>query len=147
VPRTIIWWAIKRDPSAQLGFLEGAGLGPPRLLVKTSAPVIWGAAKMNDSYDDTVRETIAKIAPALQRIEAWMDEGVLDGEQLNAADFQIATSLSLLMCFEDIAPAIASRPAGKLAIRVVPNQPGHIRAVFPAEWLASLDASPATTAT
>jgi glutathione S-transferase len=56
----------------------------------------------------------------------------------NAADFQIATSLRLLMAFEDIAPAIEGRPAGALAHRVVPRPPGHIGAVFPPAWLEPL---------
>jgi glutathione S-transferase len=142
VPRTIIWWAIKRDPSSQLGFLEDAKLGlPPRLLVKTSAPVIWGARRLNDSYDPTVERTLAEIPGALDRIDGWIAEGILNGDRLNAADFQIATSLRLLMSFEDLAPAIENRPASALATRVVPHAPGHIRPVFPPEWLEPLRAA------
>jgi glutathione S-transferase len=139
IPRTIIWWAIKQDPSSQLGFLEDAKLGlPPRLLVKTSAPVIWGARRLNDSYDPNVRNTIAEIPAALERIDGWIAQGVLNGEELNAADFQIAPSVRLLMAFEDIRPAIEGRPAGELAKRVLPHAPGRIRPVFPAEWLKPL---------
>jgi glutathione S-transferase len=139
VPRTIIWWAIKRDPASQLGFLEDARLGlPPRLLVKTAGPVIWGARRLNDSYDATVKRTLAEIPPALDRIDRWIADGVLNGAELNAADFQIATSVRLLMCFEDLEPAIEGRPTGELARRVVPKAPGRIARVYPPEWLRPL---------
>jgi glutathione S-transferase len=139
VPRTLIWWGIKRDPDSQLGFLEDAQLPlPPRLLVRTSAPVVWAATRLNDSYDPTVKRMLADIPPALDRIDGWIGEGVLNGEELNAADFQIATSVRLLMCFEDLERAIAGRPAGELARRVVPKAPGRIARVYPSEWLRPL---------
>jgi glutathione S-transferase len=143
IPRTIIWWAIKQEPSSQLGFLEDAKLGlPPRLLVKTAGPVIWGARRLNDSYDQNVRDKIAEIPAALERIDAWIAEGLLNGEQLNAADFQIAPSVRLLMTMDDLRPAIEGRPAGAFAKRVVPKAPGEIPPVYPAEWLKPLQ--PAT---
>jgi glutathione S-transferase len=142
LPRTIIWWAIKRDPSSQLGFLEDAKLGlPPKLLVKTSAPVVWGARRLNDSYDATVQKMLADLPPALDQIDRWIAEGVLGGAELNAADFQIAPSVRLLMSFADLRPAIEARPAGSFAKRVLPTSPGEIRPVFPAAWLAPLRAS------
>ena len=67
----------------------------------------------------------------LQRIDDWIAEGVLGGEQLNAADLQIGTSLRLLMTLDDLAPALEQRPAGELALRVAPDYPGP-RAADPA---------------
>jgi glutathione S-transferase len=85
-----------------------------------------------------VRNTIAEIPPALDRIDDWIADGLLDGEELNAADFQIAPSVRLLMTFEDFRPLIESRPAGRFASRVLPRAPGRIGPVFPAEWLKPL---------
>ena len=138
-PRTIIWWAIKQDPDFQRSFLEDARLGlPAGMLVKTSAPVVWAARRLNDSYDPTVEELIASIPQSLDKVDAWIAQGLLNGEQLNAADFQLAPTLRLLMCFEDVAPAIEGRPAAALARRVVPQAPGRIGPVFPAAWLTPL---------
>jgi glutathione S-transferase len=86
------------------------------------------------------RADATEIPAALDRIDGWIAEGVLNGDQLAAADFQVATSLRLLMSFEDLAPAIENRPAGALAVRVVPGSPGHIGPVFPPEWLEPLRA-------
>jgi glutathione S-transferase len=74
----------------------------------------------------------------LQRIDAWIADGVLNGEALNAADFQIAPSLRLLMTMDDVRPLIESRPAGELAIRAVPTYPGRVPPIFPAAWLEPL---------
>jgi glutathione S-transferase len=71
---------------------------------------------------------------------------VLGGEDVNAADIQIGTSVRLLMTMQDIRPAIERRPAGELAMRVVPEFPGTIATVFPAAWLEPLrEAEPATS--
>jgi glutathione S-transferase len=74
----------------------------------------------------------------LQRIDAWIAAGVLGGEQLNVADFQIAPSLRLAMTLDDLRPAIESRPAGALATRVVPSYPGKVPPILPPAWLEPL---------
>jgi glutathione S-transferase len=147
VPRGIIWWALKKEPGSQRSFLEDAKLGvplPTGMLIKTSGPILWGAGRMNDSYDETVKAHIAEIPAALDRIDGWIAEGVLGGAQPNAADFQIAPSVRLLMTFDDLRPAIENRPAGQHAQRFLPEAPGHIPPVFPAEWLEPLRAGSPT---
>ena len=69
----------------------------------------------------------------LDRIDDWIAEGVLGGEELNAADFQIASNLRLAMSLDDLR-AIENRPAGELALRVVPNCPGRTPPVLPKAW-------------
>jgi glutathione S-transferase len=145
IPRTIIWWALRKQPRAMPGFLEDARLGvplPPRILARTAGPIVWQAARLNDASDDGVRGKIEEVPAALDRIDAWIAEGVLDGEELNAADFELATTVRLLMAFADFEPVIDARPAGAWARRVVPRAPGRIEPVFPAEWLRAL--APAT---
>jgi glutathione S-transferase len=142
IPRKISWWALKRRKADQASFLKGYRLGmPTSVLVATSPPLIRWAIRLNDSTDEVVRQQLASIPAALDRIDGWIAEGVIGGEQPNAADFQIATSLRLLMAFEDIEPAITGRPAGALARRFAPEPPGHVGPAFPAEWLAPLRAS------
>ena len=143
LPRTISWWALKRHKSDQTSFLEGAGpmarLGmPPRMAAATSAPILAIAIRMNDSTDETVRQTLASIGPALDHIDGLIEQGVLGGEQPNAADFQIGASIALLMTFEDIRERIESRPAAGLARRLFSWYPGKVQPSFPPEWLEPL---------
>jgi glutathione S-transferase len=98
------------------------------------------AIRLNDSTDEVVREQIAAIPAALDRIDGWIAEGVIGGPQPNAADFQLATSVRLLIAFADIEPAIEGRPAAELATRIAPDPPGRIGPAFPSEWLAPLQA-------
>jgi len=143
MPRTITWWALKRHKSDQTTYLEGAAatarLGmPSRVAVATSGPILRTAIRLNDSTDETVRQTLASIGPALDRIDSWIEEGVLGSEQPNAADFQIGASVALLMTFDDVRERIEMRPAADLARRLYPWYPGRVRPSFPPEWLEPL---------
>jgi glutathione S-transferase len=60
---------------------------------------------------------------------------VIGGEQLNAADFQIATSVRVLLNFPQVRPLIESRPAGELAMRVAPGFGRPMPVKLPAEWV------------
>ena len=74
----------------------------------------------------------------LNRIDAWIENGLLNAEALTAADFQVGANVRLLLLFEDLAPWIERRPAARLAHRVAPLYPGRISAVFPRDWLEPL---------
>jgi glutathione S-transferase len=57
----------------------------------------------------------------LDRVDAWIADGTLNGEELNAADYMIVTSLALMTYRPDLEPEIMSRPAGALVDRVLPE--------------------------
>ena len=136
-PRRLTWWAFKRSRAPMATYSEGARLGiPVGLAVKTGGPIVALSARFNNATDEQVREDLATLPGDVDRIDGWIDDGVMGGENLNAADLQIATSLRLLMSFEDLRPAIQDRPAGKLAVRAVPDFPGRTPPVFPQEWLS-----------
>lgn len=78
---------------------------------------------------------LARLPAILDMIDAWIGEGLLDGETLNAADFQIAPQVRAMLFFEDLAPFVEYRPAASLAKRVVPEYAGHVGRVLPDEWL------------
>jgi glutathione S-transferase len=137
--RQISWWSIKKDSSSLRSYSEGAKLGIPiGLAVKTAAPIVALAARTNEATDENVRRDLAALPGFLDRIDAWIEAGVLNGEQLNAADFQIAPSIALAMTLDDLRPAIERRPAGALAKRVIPNYPGKASPILPPAWLQQL---------
>ncbi len=137
--RQILWWAIKRDKAPLRSYSEGAKLGVPiDLAMLTAAPIVALSARFNKADDQHVRRGLAELPGMLEKIDGWIAAGVLNGEQLNAADFQIAPSLGLAMTLDDLRPAIEGRPAGELAKRVVPNYPGHTPPILPPAWLAPL---------
>jgi glutathione S-transferase len=146
--RRITWNAIKRDRSVMASFAEGAKLGVPvGLAIKTGGPLVAAAGRINKADDEHVRHDLAALPGMLKRIDDWCEAGTLNGEQLNAADFQIAPSIRLVMSLEDLQPLIAGRPAGEMAMRVVPDFPGRIPPIFPSAWLEPLrEAAPAAAA-
>jgi glutathione S-transferase len=142
--RQILWWTIKHEKAPLRSYSEGAKLGVPlSLAMKTAAPIIALSARFNKADDAHVRPALAALPAMLDRIDEWIAAGVLGGEQLNAADFQIAPSIGLAMTLEDLRPAIESRPAGQLAKRVVPDYPGNTPPILPAAWLEPLHGQPA----
>jgi glutathione S-transferase len=120
-------------------YLEGSRLGvPPGLATRTSAPIVALSARFNQADDEHVKADLAGLPGDLNRIDGWIATGVLGGEEPNAADFQIGTSLRLLTTVEDLRSAIEARPGGELAMRVAPEFAGALSPVFPARWLAGL---------
>jgi glutathione S-transferase len=137
--RRILWNALKRNRSPLESYGEGANLGiPMSLAVKTAAPIVAWASSYNKAGDENVRHDLAALPGMLKRIDDWIEAGVLDGDQLNAADFQIAPSVRLAMTMEDLRPQIAGRPAGEMAMRVAPDYPGEFPSVLPQAWLQPL---------
>jgi glutathione S-transferase len=142
--RQILWWAIKHDKAPLRSYSEGAKLGVPiSLAMKTAAPIVALSARFNEADDEHVRSGLAAFPGMLQKIDDWIAAGVLGGEQLNAADFQIAPSLGLAMTLDDLRPAIENRPSGELAKRLVPNYPGKTPPIVPPAWLQPLRGTPA----
>jgi glutathione S-transferase len=113
---------------------------PHRLAARTAGPFIALDARSRGATDENVRRAIAALPAMLQRIDDWIDEGILGGEPPNAADLQIAPSLRLAMSLDDLRPAIEGRPAGRLASRIVRHFPGRTPAVLPPEWLEPIAA-------
>jgi glutathione S-transferase len=69
------------------------------------------------------RRLVAELPAALDRIDSWIDAGVLNGERLWAADLIIAPSLALLDYRLDLRPGLRERPLYALLERVLPEPP------------------------
>jgi glutathione S-transferase len=137
--RQILWWGLKHDKTPLRSYSEGAKIGMPiGLAMKTAAPIVALSAHFNEASDENARAGIAALPAMLDKVDELIAAGVLDGEELNAADFQIAPSIGLAMTMDDLHPAIEGRPAGRLAKRVVPDYPGKTPPILPAAWLEPL---------
>jgi len=137
--RAILWWALKRDKEPLRSFSEGARLGIPiGLALKTAGPIVAASAHFNEATEENVRRALTELPAMLQRVDDWIAAGAIGGEQPNIGDYQIAPSLRLAMTLDDLRPLIDSRPAGKLAMRVVPDYPGQIPPILPPAWLQPL---------
>ena len=139
VARRLAWVALRRDRSTIRSFLEGAHLGiPTSVAVATAPPLIAQAARLNRASDKAARADLERLPAMLDRVDEWVEEGVLGGLVPNAAGMQVAPTIRLMACFEDLRPAIDERPCGRFARKVLPDFAAYAPPVFPAEWLAPL---------
>ena len=69
----------------------------------------------------TDRELLADLPTMLDRIDAWIADGVLGSAQPNAADCMIASSLALILYRPDVLPLFEGRPALELVDRLLPE--------------------------
>ncbi len=139
MPRRIIWNALSRDRSQLTTYSADAKLPVPAPIANRSGGMVVALAKRrNNGTDENVQRDLAELPAVLDHVDSLIKDKVIGGKELNAADFQIAPSIRLAMTLDDLRPAIESRPAGELAMRVVPDFPGHTPAALPPEWLAPL---------
>jgi glutathione S-transferase len=136
IPRRLAWWAISHDRAALRSFADGARLHIPLWLAMTVArPVIWQELRTHKATTTQIMHDLRRLPELLDRIDDWIRDGVLGRTDPTAADFQIAPSIRLLMCSDQLEAAIAPRACGRLALRTVDVFPGHLPAVFPQDWL------------
>ncbi|MDP2711874.1 MAG: glutathione S-transferase family protein [Solirubrobacteraceae bacterium] len=137
--RRTFYSAARRDRDAFMSVL-GSGRGPVRRAgLRLMSPIIIRLATgVHRASDDAAREDIELLPERLDQIDAWIAAGVLNGESLNAADYQIAVNVSALLLCDDFIPFVDGRPAAELARRVAPDYVGHLDPVVPDEWMAEL---------
>jgi glutathione S-transferase len=135
--RRILWAATARRPAVVMSYAEDADLPIPRPLARLSAPVLAPLGrKANHAGDLNVRADLAHLGSHIERVDTWIEEGTIGGEQANAADLQIGASLRLLSTVEDVRPRLEGRPALALAQRWFPRYAGTMPAgTLPQEWL------------
>src|SRR4051812_10314889 len=115
--------AMVRDPEAfsrssgdgRLGYLLYKRALARRLILPKLVSDVFRARPAADD------ELLAELSTMLDRIDAWIADGVLAGPELNAADFMVAPSLALILYRPDVRPMFEGRPALELVDRVLPE--------------------------
>lgn len=136
--RRVLWPTFKAHPEAMATYSAGSKLPPiPVPVLKAIAPVVTRVEmRMNDASDAGYAADLRTLPEMLDRVDAWIADGTLGGEQPNAADLQIVPSVRLLMTLGDLRPLIEPRPCGQLAMRLFPDFPGDAPAgIIPAAYL------------
>jgi glutathione S-transferase len=123
--------AARRGGDGRTGYLLYRSELLRRLITPQIGRLVFAAGRTPDE------ELLADLRRMLDRIDRWIEEGVLNGEQLNAADFMIAPSLAIMLYRPDIPPLLEGRPALDLVDRLLP-EPGA--AAAPAQPRAAVSA-------
>jgi glutathione S-transferase len=130
--RILLAWVV-REPAAasrsgadgRMGYLLYRRALTRRLLTPMIARLIFAAGPTAE------REFLDELPVMLDRIDAWIADGILGAEQLNVADFMVAPSLALILYRPDIMPFFEGRPALELVDRLVPSRHSRGRRAVP----------------
>jgi glutathione S-transferase len=139
VPRRVLDVGFIRNPSTMESYAGDAKILLPRAMLRPALPMTARLmALKNKARDESARADLAGLPHQLDRVDGWIVDGLLGGEQPNAADLQIGSTIRLLMSIGDVRPLIAGRPAESLT-RYFPPMVGEVPAgTLPAEWLTGL---------
>ena len=90
---------------------------PVSVAARTAPPIAVLARRLNRATDENVQRDLAALPGLLDHVDELIERGVIGGAERNAADYQIATSISLLLTMDDLRPMIEDRPAGQARAR------------------------------
>lgn len=135
VPRRLIRWGLRHHLTQRQWFADVASpLPAPALMGALLTPVVAVFARQVGVSDQRVRRDLAELPGLLDEVDRLLDTGLIGREELGAADFQIGSSVRMLLAFEELDRFLARRPAEAFARRAVPEYP-MIPAVLPVGWL------------
>ena len=132
--RRLPWGALYFRPEA-LGTFGGGGPLDP---AGTDFAIAY--ARSTWKYHGISAERLAAdlegLPAKLDHVDALAADGVIGGEEANAADLQIGATVRVLLTLGDLQPLLASRPAEEIALRWFPDYQGEVPAgAFPAGWV------------
>jgi glutathione S-transferase len=135
VPRRLIRWGLRHRLAQRRWYLHTAGQLPaPALTAVLVAPLASLAAWQMGASDARVKYDLVELPRLLDDVDELLKRGVIGGDALGAADFQIGTSVRVLTAIEDVGYMLAGRPSERFAKRVLPDYP-PIPAALPPDWL------------
>ncbi len=127
--RRMVASAGAADPDALAGRGAEGRLGylltrrdRPRRYVGRAVLVVFRASK------EQLRDDRSRTGEILDRVDAWIGEGVLNGEELRSPDFAVASSLALVEYILALQPELRRRPLGELLDRVFSSDGARDRA-------------------
>jgi glutathione S-transferase len=135
VPRRIVRWLSVHRPETKAMIARDTGIPFPRFAAWINTPSARHLARKVDA-DDRIEEAIAAVPEVLDHVDELIAAGVIGGDQPNAADFQIASSVRSLLNVKDLDPITTGRPATELAMRLLPEfgtdfPPGLLPSAWP----------------
>jgi glutathione S-transferase len=97
-----------------------------------------GAWRYLDITAQRIYDTLQALPAQLDAVGALLDSGALGGESPTAADFQLGSSLHLLVQIGDVRALVEERPAWKAVSTLFEPGRGNVSAgAFPPGWVPS----------
>ena len=136
VPRRIIRWLSVHRPETREMIAREIGVPLPKFAAWINGPTARYMANKVDS-DEEIRNAIGDVPMVLDHVDELLATGVIGGDQPNAADFQIATSVRAILTVQDLKPVFEGHRAAEWAMGLVPEFGNDFPAgLLPAEYLS-----------
>jgi len=126
IPRRIFRRAVVRDRALRRWVAaDVAGVPAPALMAALTKPVAARRSAESGGDEATIRADVGRLPGLLDHVDALVGAGVIGTDQPNAADFQILSSVRVLLDFKAL-PAAEDRPSAQRARRLFPYWEGEM---------------------
>ena len=132
--RRLPWGALHFRPEALSTLAGGEPLDGPG--TDYAIRFVRGAWRYHGISAERLANDLAGLPAKLSHIERLASEGVIGGEQPNAADLQIGATIRVLLPVADLKPLLSGSAAEELALRLFPRHHAEIPAgAYPQGWV------------
>ncbi len=138
IPRRLLRWAVRHQRGARERLARDIGTPLPQVAAAAMTPVAAFYARREEAGStERIRRDWAELPAHLDHADALIAAGTIGGPERNAADFQVGTTLRVMLACADLEPWLAGRPVEELARRVMPDYRYRMPAVLPPAIAAS----------
>ena len=132
--RRLPWGALHFHPH-EMGNLGGDGPLDPAG-TDFAIKFLRGTWRYHSISAERIAADLKGLPAKLDRVDELVGDGIIGGDEPNAADLQIGSTIRVLLAVGDVRQLIEGRPAEHLARRWFPDYPGEIsRGAFPSGWI------------
>lgn len=138
VPRRIFRWSVATHADLRKRLAGAVGMPAPAVASRALWPVSQIYMRFEGGGEEAAKRDVGELPSHLDRVDDLIAAGTLDGEELNAADFQIATTTRVLLNFRQLRPLVEGRRAADHARRVAPDFGREAPVEIPSDWIPAV---------
>lgn len=131
--RVLVFGALHFRPESMGTFAEMEQLDPAG--VDFAIKAMRASWRYLEIDAQRVHATLQQLPAQLDTVDGLLEEGVIGGEEPTAVDFQLGSSLHLLVQIGDVRPLVEERPAAKLLALFDPGKGDIPAGAFPPGWV------------
>ena len=139
-PRIAFRWSARNNRASRRWIAEQESLPLPGVVAEMNRPIIARLANLIGADDDGVRAVLDSLPAMLDHVDLLIAEGVICGDEPNAADFQILTTVRTLLTMEDLRAFVAGRPCEAPARELWPDPVEPVPGALPDAWVRTASA-------
>jgi glutathione S-transferase len=126
VPRRIFRWGALQDQELRLWVARDvAEIPAPELVSRLAQPFVERLAQDSGAGEASISEDVRRLPGLLDHADSLIAAGTIGAPEPNAADFQIFSSLRVMLDFKAL-PSFEHRPCATAARRVFPEWAGEM---------------------